>query len=433
MGEVTIRLPDIGEGIVEAELSEWMVSVGDVVREDDTLASVLTDKAAVEIPAPVSGTVAWLAGAAGETFAVGAPLVRISVAGAGADAAGSQAPSGQLSPTVEQPSEPGAARDSHAVARDNAPVSPGPRPPRLQPDARPTAPARHDRDVPQAAPSVRLRAREAGVDLRQVPGSGPAGRITHEDLDGFLASGGRALPASRHRHGTTEMPITGVRRRIADQTSLSSRTIPHFSIIEEVDATELESLRSALNTRQEDQPRLTLLPLVVRAAVLAVSEQPHLNARFDDATGILHVFAPVHLGIATQTPQGLMVPVLRHAEALTLRQAAGEIVRVTQAAREGRAAPEELRGSTLTITSLGALGALATTPIINHPEVAIIGINRLQTRPLWDGTAFRPRRMMNISCSFDHRIVDGWDAAQFVARLKSLLEMPALLFMEHEG
>jgi 2-oxoisovalerate dehydrogenase E2 component (dihydrolipoyl transacylase) len=278
-----------------------------------------------------------------------------------------------------------------------------------------------------------LQAREAGIDLRQVPGSGPAGRITHEDLDAFIARGSEALrqPGPQPKTAVETIKLVGLRRRIAEKMSVAHGRIPHITYVEEVDVTALEDLRVVLNKdKREEQPRLTILPFLMRAMVRAVAEQPRLNTVFDDEAGMLHQHAGVHIGIATQTPSGLMVPVVKHAEALDLWGCAAEVSRVSEAARSGLAARDELTGSTITITSLGAMGGVVTTPIINHPEVAIVGVNKIVVRPVWDGSTFVPRKMMNLSSSFDHRVVDGWDAAVFVQRIKTLLETPALIFIE---
>jgi 2-oxoisovalerate dehydrogenase E2 component (dihydrolipoyl transacylase) len=280
---------------------------------------------------------------------------------------------------------------------------------------------------------VRLRAREAGVDLRQVPGHGPAGRITHEDLDAFFAQGPGSAAATglQPRTSVDDIRIIGLRRRIAEKMALANARIPHITYVEEVDVTALEALRATLNTNKPtDRVRLTVLPFLMRAIVRAVADQPALNAIFDDEAGVLRQHAAVHIGIATQTAAGLMVPVVKHAETLDVWACATAVNRLAEAARHGTAARDELSGSTITITSLGALGGVVTTPIINYPEVAIIGVNKIMVRPVWDGSAFTPRKMMNLSSSFDHRVVDGFDAAQFVQRIKTLLEIPALIFME---
>jgi 2-oxoisovalerate dehydrogenase E2 component (dihydrolipoyl transacylase) len=291
---------------------------------------------------------------------------------------------------------------------------------------------RPEGERPLASPAVRLRAREAGVDLRQVAGTGPAGRITHDDLDAFIARGSApAATGLRRDTSVEEVKIVGLRRRIAEKMQIAKARIPHITYIEEVDVTALEELRGKLNaTKRPEQAKLTLLPFLARAMVRAVAEQPQINALYDDEAGVVHRHGGVHIGVAAQTPSGLVVPVLRHAEARDLWDCAAEIGRLAEAARSGTATREELSGSTITITSLGALGGVATTPVINHPEVAIVGVNKIMVRPIWDGSQFVPRKMMNLSSSFDHRVVDGWDAAVFVQRLKALLETPALLFME---
>jgi 2-oxoisovalerate dehydrogenase E2 component (dihydrolipoyl transacylase) len=292
---------------------------------------------------------------------------------------------------------------------------------------------RPEGEKPLAAPTIRLRAREAGVDLRQVPGTGPAGRITHEDLDAFFAQGPGMARAQglQPRTAVEDIKVVGLRRRIAEKMSIANSRIPHITYVEEVDVTELEELRATLNNqKRHDQPKLTLLPFLMRAMVRAIVEQPNLNALFDDEAGVVHQHAGVHIGIAAQTSAGLMVPVVRHAEALDLWGCGAEVNRLAEAAKNGTATRDELSGSTITITSLGTMGGVVTTPIINHPEVAIIGVNKMMMRPIWDGSVFIPRKMMNLSSSFDHRVVDGFDAALFVQRIKTLLETPALIFME---
>jgi 2-oxoisovalerate dehydrogenase E2 component (dihydrolipoyl transacylase) len=427
MTEQSFKLPDIGEGITEAELSEWLVKVGDEVREDDPICEVTTDKATVEIPAAATGRVTWVGGEAGDVLAVGSELIRIETdAEAAPQAEESEEPAPEPAPKPEPEPEP----------EPEAPAKPAkqPEPParRAQQPAS-AAMARNATGRPLAAPSVRGRALEMGIDLRQLRGTGPAGRILHEDLDAYAESGGAAAPGSglRRRDTTEEVRITGVRRKISERMSLAKARIPHFSIIEEVEVDALEDLRASLNARFADnRGKLTLLPFVIRALSEAVLDHPEINAHFDDEASVVTRHAALHCGIATQTDTGLMVPVLQHAEAMDLWEAARDIRRLSDTARARRIAPENLSGSTITITSLGPLGALATTPIINHPEVAIVGINKIAVRPVWDGHAFQPRRVMNLSCSFDHRVVDGWVAAEFVAKLKALLETPAMLWME---
>jgi 2-oxoisovalerate dehydrogenase E2 component (dihydrolipoyl transacylase) len=431
MGERVIKLPDVGEGVAEAELVEWHIKVGDVVREDSVLAAVMTDKATVEIPAPADGTVSWLGAEVGDTVAVGAPLVKLEVDAGEGDAAPPAAAAAAREPSLEpapapEPEEP---RDEPRLPPAAAPAPSGP--PARAPGA--GAP-RPEGERPLASPAVRLRAREAGVDLRQVPGTGPAGRITHDDLDGFIGRGPGAPGGGRglaRRTGVEEVRIVGLRRRIGEKMALSKSRIPHITYVEEVDVTALEELRGKLNARgQGSRPRLTVLPFLMRAMVLAIGEQPVFSALYDDEAGILRRHHGIHVGVAAQTGAGLVVPVVRHAEARDLWDCASELTRLAEAAKAGTATREELTGSTITITSLGALGGLVTTPVINHPEVAIVGVNRIAVRPHWDGTGFVPRKMMNLSSSFDHRIIDGWDAAIFVQRLKTLLETPAMIFLE---
>ena len=432
MAEHVIRLPDVGEGVAEAELVEWHVKIGDLVREDTILAAIMTDKATVEIPSPVDGEIVWLGAEIGDVIAVGSDLVRLKVRGDDAAATTPAAPAAQAKATTVEPAP--------AAKLEKPPIASGvTRAPTATTTA--TAPfrqhaggaARAEGEKPLAAPAVRLRAREAGADLRQIPGTGPAGRITHEDLDAFLVQGpGMARsPRLLAKTGVTDIKIVGLRRRVAQKMAIAHTRIPHITYVEEVDVTGLEALRATLNGgKRADQPRLTLLPFLMRAMVRAIAEQPKLNALFDDEAAIVHQHAGVHIGIAAQTPAGLMVPVVRHAEALDLWDCGAEVTRLAEAAKNGTATSEELSGSTITITSLGAMGGVATTPIINHPEVAIIGVNKILVRPIWDGSAFVPRKMMNLSSSFDHRVVDGFDAAVFVQRIKTLLETPALIFMD---
>jgi 2-oxoisovalerate dehydrogenase E2 component (dihydrolipoyl transacylase) len=440
LGENLIKMPDVGEGIAEAELVEWHVKVGDLVREDAVLAAVMTDKATVEIPSPVDGEVIWLGAQVGDVVAVGSPLIRLKVEGE--DSVSSESPPGEKvsdpPTTAKEAQADSAVRTSEASVERQGRSAPPP-PPAAQ---RPQSPAvrmhrspvsRAEGDKPVASPAVRLRAREAGIDLRQVPGSGPAGRITHDDLDAFITHGPLVAKAQGLVPNTSveQIKVFGLRRRIAEKMALSKSRIPHITYVEEIDVTALEDLRSALNTdRRSNRPKLTLLPFLMRAMVKAIAEHPHLNSTYDDDTGIVHQHGGVHIGIATQTPSGLMVPVVKHAEARDLWDCAAELNRLAEAAKAGTASREDLGGSTITITSLGAMGGVATTPVINHPEVAIIGVNKIMVRPAWDGSTFVPRKMMNLSSSFDHRIIDGWDAAVFIQRIKALLETPAMIFVE---
>ncbi|HUH84107.1 MAG TPA: dihydrolipoamide acetyltransferase family protein [Stellaceae bacterium] len=440
MADHVIKLPDVGEGVAEAELVEWHVKVGDVVREDATLAAVMTDKATVEIPSPVDGEVVWLGAAVGDVVAVGSDLVRLKVEGDDSRAAPKTAAPRMKAAAADSAEAAPPAKRPMAAVPERAPAALARREPAAAPPTR-SAPFRQfaggapraEGERPLAAPAVRLRAREAGIDLRQVPGTGPAGRITHEDLDAFLAQGpGLArAPGLQPRTAVEEIKVVGLRRRIAEKMAIANARIPHITYVEEVDVSKLEELRATLNQqKRHDQPKLTLLPFIMRAMVRAIAEQPNLNALFDDEAGILRQHAGVHIGIAAQTAAGLMVPVVRHAEARDLWSCGAEVNRLADAAKNGTATREELSGSTITITSLGAMGGLMSTPIINHPEVAIIGVNKILMRPVWDGSAFVPRKMMNLSSSFDHRVIDGFDAARFVQRLKTLLETPTLIFME---
>ncbi|MGO4115902.1 dihydrolipoamide acetyltransferase family protein [Rhizobium ruizarguesonis] len=416
MGEFIIKMPDVGEGVAEAEIVEWHVKTGDPVREDMVIAAVMTDKATVEIPSPVNGTVTWLAGEVGDRIAVKAPLVRIETAG---DVGEAQPVGISQTPIAEM-----------AKAEIAKPAPAAPTPAAIPVPAAPSPPA----EKPLAAPSVRLFARESGVDLRQVQATGPAGRILREDIEQFLSHGTAPATAKNgfaRKTATEEIKLTGLRRRIAEKMVLSASRIPHITYVEEVDMTALEELRATMNgDRRPDHPKLTVLPFLMRALVKAISEQPDVNATFDDDAGIITRYSAVHIGIATQTPAGLTVPVVRHAEARGIWDCAAEMNRLAEAARSGTATRDELSGSTITISSLGALGGIVSTPIINRPEVAIIGVNKIATRPVWDGTQFVPRKMMNLSSSFDHRIIDGWDAANFVQRIRTLIETPALIFIE---
>ncbi|WP_432286639.1 dihydrolipoamide acetyltransferase family protein [Aminobacter sp. BA135] len=432
MGEHVIKLPDVGEGVAEAELVEWHVKIGDLVREDAVLAAVMTDKATVEIPSPVDGEIVWLGAEIGDTVPVGSPIVRIKVAG---DAPSTAEPAAESKPEAKAPEAAKASSEPAKKEEEKTPTTPKPAAATaaLKPVPRATTGLpRPEGERPLASPAVRLRAREAGIDLRQVPGTGPAGRVTHEDLDAFAARGAAVVVAGlQEKTGVEEIKVIGLRRRIAEKMALAKSRIAHITYVEEVDVTALEELRAKLNaSKKPDRAKLTILPFLMRALVKAVAEQPQLNAIYDDDAGIIHRHAGVHIGMAAQTPGGLMVPVVKHAEARDLWDCAAEVNRLADAAKAGTATREELTGSTITITSLGAMGGVATTPVINHPEVAIVGVNKIMIRPMWDGTQFVPRKMMNLSSSFDHRVIDGWDAAVFVQRLKALLEAPAMIFVE---
>ncbi len=391
MAEYVVKLPDVGEGIAEAEIVEWHVHVGDTISEDQAFVDVMTDKATVELPSPVAGTVSWLGAPAGEILAVGAPLIGIDVDGA----------------VDEVPSSP-PAPPAAAVVAETAP--PPPPPGAAVPGSKPTA-----------APAVRDRARRLGIDLAAVSGTGPDGRITHADLDA-LRGGGWAP----HDDTVEEVRLVGLRRNIAQRMEIAKSRIPHFTYVDEIDVTELERLRNELNVEHD---RLTVLPLLIRAVVVAVRQFPQMNARFDDDNGVVRRHHAVHLGVATQTAKGLMVPVVKHAEGRDLWDCAAEVARLANAARTNTITLDELGGSTITVSSLGSLGGIVSTPIINYPEVAIVGVNKIVTRPVYVDGVVTPRQIMNLSSSFDHRVVDGAEAAGFIQRVKQLLETPALLFI----
>jgi len=429
MGIYIIKMPDIGEGIAEVELAAWNVQPGDTVVEDQPLADVMTDKATVEIPSPVAGKVISLGGKAGDVLAVGAELIRLEVAGEGNVRAAAVAAEPQPAPAPPPQPQP-------AVAETPA----APAPPAMQKSApagrHAAAPGRvrAPGEKPLASPAVRKYAWDRGIDLQLVFGSGPAGRILREDVDAWIAGKqGVAVPAPQRARLEWEeaIPVIGLRRKIARKMQEAKQHIPHFAYVEEIDMTECEALRQQLNARYAaTRGKLTLLPLLMRAIVLAVREFPQVNARYDDEADVVTRYGAVHLGIATQTAGGLMVPVLHHAETLDLWQMAAEIARLSEAARSGKATRDELTGSTLTITSLGALGGIVSTPVINYPEVAIVGVNRMVERPMFRSGQIVARQMMNLSSSFDHRVVDGMDAAKFIQCVRGYLEAPATLFVE---
>ncbi|WP_017476896.1 dihydrolipoamide acetyltransferase family protein [Pseudomonas sp. PAMC 26793] len=427
MGTHVIKMPDIGEGIAEVELSAWHVKVGDLVVEDQVLADVMTDKAMVDIPSPVHGKVISLGGEPGEVMAVGSILISIEVEGAGntkesalSAVVEKVAPTSAPAPKVEARAAPvvetkPAANPAVAVAQ--APV------------------AREADDRPLASPAVRKHALDAGIQLRLVQGSGPAGRILHEDLDAYLLQGpaknsGASNPYAE-RNDEQQIPVIGMRRKIAQRMQDATRRAAHFSYVEEIDVTALDELRVHLNEKHgATRGKLTLLPFLVRAMVVALRDYPQINARYDDEAQVITRLGAVHVGVATQSDVGLMVPVVRHAEARDLWGTAQEINRLANAARNGKASRDELSGSSITLTSLGALGGIVSTPVLNLPEVAIVGVNRIVERPMVIKGQIVIRKMMNLSSSFDHRVVDGMDAAQFIQAIRGLLEQPASLFLE---
>ena len=421
MGIFAFKLPDIGEGVVEGEVVEWMVSVGDTVKEDDPILSVMTDKATVEIPSPTDGVVKSLVGEPGTILAVGQVCIEFETDGEGTpvEEAPVEKPEAPEPTPVEEKPEPVSEPEPKAV------TTPAPAPTPVvvaAPGARPLA-----------SPAVRQRARESGIDLASVSGSGPAGRITHADLDSWKDAGSpvaAAGPSRTAKTGTTEVPVIGLRRKISESMTASYTTIPHFSYFEEVDITHLDELRVHLNsTKTEGQPKLTYLPFIMQALVKALGENPVCNALFDDEKGVVTRHDAVHLGIATQTDRGLYVPVVKHVEAQDVWQSASEMQRVSQAARDGTAGLDELTGSTFTITSLGRMGGLGATPIINKPEVGILGVHNAVDTPVVRNGQIVVRKMLRLSSSWDHRVVDGWDGAMLVQRLKTLLENPATIFM----
>ncbi len=427
MGKYEFKLPDIGEGVVEGEVVEWMVAVGDTVKEDDPILSVMTDKATVEIPAPCDGVVASIVGEAGDILPVGGVCIVFDVEGEG-NASEAAEPVAEETPVVEETPEPVVEEKTPEPAPAPAPAAPA--------AAAPVARAAGTKAL--ASPAVRQRARAANIDLQLVAGSGPAGRISHADLDRHIAGGAAAatpaMPmggvAKVARNGTEDIKVIGLRRKIADGMMSSYSTIPHFSYFEEVDVTELEALRQHLNaTRPEGAPKLTYLPFIMQALVKALAQRPECNAVYDDEAGVVTRHEAINLGIATQTDRGLYVPVVKHVEAMDIWQSAAEMGRVTQATRDGKAGVDDLTGSTFTITSLGRLGGLGATPIINKPEVGILGVHNAKDRAVVHNGHVVVRRIMNLSSSWDHRVVDGHDGASLVQLVKSYLEHPATIFM----
>ena len=435
MAKFTFNMPDVGEGVAEAEIVEWHVKVGDKVSEDQHLVDVMTDKATIDIESPVDGVVTEVAGEVGDVIAVGSMLIVVEVEGEAPDdaeephegiAEAAPAPKAEVVEERIEVETPDASDADDAMAADPEPAP-----------SQPIAPAPDTGQATKvlATPAVRKRARDLGIDLSEIK---PAedGRIRHGDLDQFLAynSGGGFSPAGATR-ADEEKKVIGLRKRIAQNMAASKRNIPHFSYVEEVDVTELERMRADLNTHRGQKPKLTMLPLMITAICKLIPQYPMINARYDDEAGVVTRHGAVHLGMATQTDNGLMVPVIKDAQAKNLWQLASDIGRLANAARDGSAKSDELSGSTLTLTSLGPLGGVATTPVINRPEVAIIGPNRIIERPMFvsdgnGGERIEKRKLMNISISCDHRVVDGYDAASFIQELKKLIETPVLLLSE---
>ncbi|OAJ45663.1 dihydrolipoamide acetyltransferase family protein [Pseudomonas marginalis] len=419
MGTHVIKMPDIGEGIAEVELSVWHVKVGDMVVEDQVLADVMTDKAMVDIPSPVHGKVISLGGEPGEVMAVGSILISIEVEGAG---------NAKEAPVVKE-----APNAAPVVQAKPAPVVVESQPAPVVAAQAPVARTADER--PLASPAVRKHALDAGIQLRLVQGSGPAGRILHEDLDAYLQQRPTQTQTAANpyaeRNDEEQIPVIGMRRKIAQRMQDATRRAAHFSYVEEIDVTALDELRVHLNEKHgATRGKMTLLPFIVRAMVVALRDFPQINARYDDEAQVITRLGAVHVGVATQSDVGLMVPVVRHAEARSLWGNAEEIARLATAARNGKASRDELSGSTITLTSLGALGGIVSTPVLNLPEVAIVGVNRIVERPMVIKGQIVVRKMMNLSSSFDHRVVDGMDAAQFIQAIRGLLEQPASLFLE---
>ena len=461
MGQFVFKLPDVGEGTAEAEIVAWHVRVGDVVQEDAPLVDVMTDKATVEMTSPVAGKVIAIHGEPGDMAPVGGPIAVFETEAEGESEPAAPPPkqeakppppppesksNGGAKPKIKAPAGATWSEEQVQAAMQGAPkatpvpaaampssAAPKPKPAQAVAKPAPREASVHEWSQAQASPAVRARAQKLGIDLGQVRGTGPEGRITHEDLDAVLvpAVGARRSTALAEKKGIEPVKVIGLRRKIAEKMQDAKRRIPHFAYVEEADLTELEELRAHLNaTKRNDQPKLTLLPFLMRALVLALPDFPQINARFDDEQGVVYRHENVDIGIATQTENGLIVPVVRHAEARDIWDCATEVSRLAAAVRANTAGKDELSGSTITITSLGALGGVVTTPVINHPEVAIIGVNKLVERPVVKNGAIVIRKMMNLSSSFDHRVVDGYDAAAFIQRFKGLLEHPAALFIE---
>jgi 2-oxoisovalerate dehydrogenase E2 component (dihydrolipoyl transacylase) len=435
MGTHVIKMPDIGEGIAQVELVEWFVKVGDRVVEDQVVADVMTDKATVDIPSPVSGIVIALGGQPGEVMAVGSELIRIEVEGEG-----NHRESAVVATPEPQPEpEPVQARATAPAGQAKVNVEDAPKPAVAQANSSVQAHIPREADErPLASPAVRKRALDLGIALRLVQGRGPAGNIRHEDLDAYIEQREHSpqsapAPAAAYGQRTDEkqIPVIGLRRKIAQRMQDATQRAAHFSYVEEIDVTALEELRVHLNHKWgASRGKLTLLPFLVRAMVVALRDFPQINARYDDEAQIITRHGAVHVGIATQSDNGLMVPVVRHAETRSLWATAEEISRLATAARTGKASRDEMSGSTITLTSLGALGGIVSTPVLNLPEVAIVGVNRIVERPMVINGQIVIRKMMNLSSSFDHRVVDGMDAAQFIQAIRGLLEQSATLFLE---
>lgn len=406
MSITQIKMPDVGEGVTQAEIVEWNVSVGELVREDDVLAAVMTDKATIEIPAPCDGKVESVTGRPGDMIAVGSVIVELE---------------SEFNPNSSRSDQAASKNDEKALRTERSIQKPA----KIK-----RAP---DQAKVMASPAVRKLASESGVDLLTVKATGRGGRVTKGDLLAYLDRPSHQSPKpSFHTHDNIvqEIKVIGLRRKISERMQEANSRIVHFTYVEEIDVTELEGLRRHLNETSGDRPKLTLLPFIMTAMVAALRSFPHLNAHYDDQVGLLRQYSSVDIGVATQTERGLTVPVLRNADKSDLWQFAAEIRRLAESVRSGTASREELSGSTITITSLGAMGGVVATPIINSPEVAIIGVNKIRTVPVWIRDGVVPRQVLNLSSSFDHRVIDGWDAASFIQEIKAKMEHPATLFIE---
>ena len=429
MARFTFRLPDIGEGIAEAEIVAWHVKVGDRIEEDQQVADMMTDKATVEMESPVSGVVVELAGEVGDQVAIGASLMVVETDEAVAeDAPVAEAPVADAveeQVEAETPGVPEVVEEATPPAPVAAPApAPAPTP------APAPASVEQTRHV-LASPAVRARAKDLGVDLSEVKHDGQ--HIRHADLDAYLRYGsgqGYHAPHASRARADEAVKVIGMRRRIAENMAAAKRAIPHFTYVDEIDMTALEAMRADLNANRGTRPKLTMLPFLIVAICRTLPDFPMLNARYDDEGGVVTRHGRVHMGMATQTDAGLTVPVIRDAQDMNVWQLASEIGRLAEAARTGKIKSEELQGGTITITSLGPLGGIATTPVINRPEVAIIGPNKIVERPVFVGDDIVRAKLMNLSISCDHRVVDGWDAASYVQALRKLLETPVLLFAD---
>ncbi len=450
MARFTFKLPDIGEGISEAEIVAWHVAIGDRVEEDSPVADMMTDKATVEMESPVSGVVVELAGEVGDQVSIGAALVVIETdaVDAGGEVVAAPLTAAQAetaeqyeaenpgveevvdTPTATTPAEAGAqvggaGNDAQSVITTTSPT--GPRPSPGGSDEQVAAAKAHA----LASPAVRARARDLGIDLASVKTE--SDRVRHADLDAYLRYGagqGYQAPGASRARADQPIKVIGMRRKIAENMAASKRAIPHFTYVDEIDVTALEAMRADLNANRGGRPKLTMLPLMIVAICKTIPDFPMLNARYDDEAGVVTRHGAIHLGMAAQTDAGLTVPVIRDAQDRNVWQLATEIGRLAEAARAGKLAPNEMGGGTITVTSLGPLGGIATTPVINRPEVAIIGPNKIVERPVFKGDEVVRAKLMNLSISCDHRVVDGWDAASFVQGLKKYLETPVLLFAD---